>query len=129
MLTHGLSDQGANGLPRLSPPYKGQLSLVWGWGGPPYIEPQAVRPPCNASLGNSAVLLAILTSLRNPFFRSLLRVLARGNDTRLEACLVESLDCVFRNVLLFYSTLVEDVAYKSFGYGFQRNRGRIVDAQ
>ena len=30
MLTHGLSDQGANGLPRLSPPYKGQLSLVWG---------------------------------------------------------------------------------------------------
>ena len=28
MLTHGLSDQGANGLPRLSPPYKGQLSLV-----------------------------------------------------------------------------------------------------
>ena len=29
MLTHGLSDQGANGLPRLSPPYKGQLSLVW----------------------------------------------------------------------------------------------------
>ena len=31
MLTHGLSDQGANGLPRLSPPYKGQLSLVWGF--------------------------------------------------------------------------------------------------
>ena len=29
MLTHGLSDQGANGLPRLSPPYKGQLSWVW----------------------------------------------------------------------------------------------------
>ena len=28
MLTHGLSDQGANGLPRLSPPYKGQLSSL-----------------------------------------------------------------------------------------------------
>ena len=26
MLTHGLSDQGANGLPRLSPPYKGRVS-------------------------------------------------------------------------------------------------------
>ena len=51
MLTHGLSDQGANGLPRLSPPYKGQLSLVWGWRAHNHPAPDLQYPHAMLRLG------------------------------------------------------------------------------
>ena len=65
MLTHGLSDQGANGLPRLSPPYKGQLSLVWGL--PPHPRPQYPHPMLRIDLSLEGEVSKTLVTPVSPF--------------------------------------------------------------
>ena len=74
MLTHGLSDQGANGLPRLSPPYKGQLSS--------FLAHRPIQALSVSAPRQRPLVMGIIYNPTRPPLPDIVRMQHRGRDSR-----------------------------------------------